>query len=143
MGRSPPTAPPSAGRWSGALPRRTSSDAGAIGIPTSARSRPARRDRREHEDRSGPSDVRVGALATKRRGVPVILDLHDLMPEFFAGRFGAGRRPILARAIRWQERAACRFADHVITVSDPWRRSLIARGVAPERCSVVLNVADP
>jgi glycosyltransferase involved in cell wall biosynthesis len=82
------------------------------------------------------------ALGPKRRGVPVILDLHDLMPEFFAGRFGAERHPILARAIRWQERAACRFADHVITVSEPWRRSLIARGVAPERCSVVLNVAD-
>ena len=83
------------------------------------------------------------ALGPKRRGVPVILDLHDLMPEFFAGRFGAERHPILARAIRWQERVACRFADHVITVSEPWRRSLIARGVAPERCSVVLNVADP
>ena len=82
-------------------------------------------------------------LVPKLQGVPVILDLHDLMPEFFSARFGRGslRRP-LGALIRWQERVACRFADHVITVSDHWRRALIQRGVPPERCSVVMNVAD-
>jgi glycosyltransferase involved in cell wall biosynthesis len=82
------------------------------------------------------------ALLPKLRRVPVILDLHDLMPEFFMARFGSGRRPILAGLIRLQERLACRFADHVITVSEHWRRVLIGRGVPPERCSVVMNVAD-
>jgi glycosyltransferase involved in cell wall biosynthesis len=82
------------------------------------------------------------ALVPKLAGVPVILDLHDLMPEFFTARFGPGRRCSLARLIRLQERLACRFADHVITVSEHWRRALIHRGVSPERCSVVMNVAD-
>jgi glycosyltransferase involved in cell wall biosynthesis len=77
----------------------------------------------------------------KRRGVPVILDLHDLMPEFFAGRFGSSTS-LVARLIRWQERQSYRYADHVITVSEHWRRALIARGVPAEKCSVLLNVAD-
>lgn len=77
----------------------------------------------------------------KLMGVPVILDLHDLMPEFFAGRFKA-RMPLLGWLIKWQERQACKFADHVITVSNHWRQSLIKRGVPEQKCSVVMNVAD-
>lgn len=82
------------------------------------------------------------AVVPKLRGVPVILDLHDLMPEFFAARFGSGRLRPLERLIRWQERLSCRFADHVITVSEHWRQALLDRGVPAERCSVVMNVAD-
>lgn len=82
------------------------------------------------------------ALVPKLQGVPVILDLHDLMPEFFEGRFGPDRRRWLQRLIRWQERLSCRFADHVLTVSEHWRETLISRGVPAERCSVVMNVAD-
>lgn len=81
------------------------------------------------------------ALFPKLLGVPIILDLHDLMPEFYAGRFGLSNS-ITARLIRWQERQACRFADHVITVSEHWRQTLIQRKVPPKKCSVVMNVAD-
>lgn len=81
------------------------------------------------------------ALVPKLQGVPVILDLHDLMPEFFAGRFGR-HRPVVARVIGWQERLSCRFADRVITVSDHWRQALVDRGVPAARCSVVMNLAD-
>ncbi len=89
-----------------------------------------------------PDFLVFAALWPKLRGVPVLLDLHDLMPEFYSGRFAAGSHRWLLKAIRWQERLACRFADHVITVSDHWREALIARGVPPEKCSVVMNVAD-
>jgi glycosyltransferase involved in cell wall biosynthesis len=81
------------------------------------------------------------ALVPKLQHVPVILDLHDLMPEFFAGRFGRHRR-VVGRAIRWQERLSCRFADQVITVSEHWRQALVDRGVPAARCSVVMNLAD-
>jgi glycosyltransferase involved in cell wall biosynthesis len=82
------------------------------------------------------------ALIPKLGGVPIILDLHDLMPEFYAGRFGEDGNPLLARLIRWQERLACSFADHVITVSEHWRQALIKRAVPAHKCSVVMNVAD-
>jgi len=81
-------------------------------------------------------------LTLKLAGVPVILDLHDLMPEFYACRFGQDENSFLSRLIRWQERLACRFADHVITVSEHWRQALIERGVPAHKCSVVMNVAD-
>jgi glycosyltransferase involved in cell wall biosynthesis len=81
-------------------------------------------------------------LLPKLGGVPIILDLHDLMPEFYAGRFGKDGHLLLRRLILWQEKWACRFADHVITVSEHWRQALIKRGVPASKCSVVMNVAD-
>jgi glycosyltransferase involved in cell wall biosynthesis len=81
------------------------------------------------------------ALIPKLLGVPIILDLHDLMPEFYAGRFGQNKS-LAIRLIRCQERLACKFADHIITVSEHWRQALIQRGVPANKCSVVMNVAD-
>jgi glycosyltransferase involved in cell wall biosynthesis len=81
-------------------------------------------------------------LLPKLNGVPVILDLHDLMPEFYVGRFGVSKGGWLSALVRWQERQACKFADHVITVSEHWRQALIQRGVPANKCSVVMNVAD-
>jgi glycosyltransferase involved in cell wall biosynthesis len=81
------------------------------------------------------------ALIPKVLGAPVILDLHDLMPEFYLGCFGHPSS-LAARLICLQEKLACRFADHVITVSKHWRQALIRRGVPGDKCSVVMNVAD-
>lgn len=82
-------------------------------------------------------------LFPKLLGSRVILDLHDLMPEFYQGRFGQDGKGLLQRLVYLQERLSCRFADHVITVTEHWRQVLIRRGVRPEKCSVLMNLADP
>jgi glycosyltransferase involved in cell wall biosynthesis len=82
------------------------------------------------------------ALIPKLTGSRVILDIHDLMPEFYASRFNTTLASWPVRLVCWQEWLACRFADHVITVSDHWRQTLIKRGVPAQKCSVVMNVAD-
>jgi glycosyltransferase involved in cell wall biosynthesis len=82
------------------------------------------------------------ALIPKLTGAGVLLDLHDLMPEFYEGRFGQESHKAFLRLIRLQEKLSCRFADHVITVSEHWRQALIKRGVPPAKCSVVMNLAD-
>jgi glycosyltransferase involved in cell wall biosynthesis len=81
------------------------------------------------------------SLIQKLKRIPILLDLHDLMPEFFSGRFGDDNS-LKAKLIRWQEKISCRFADHVITVSEHWRQALIHRGVPEDKCSVLMNVAD-
>ncbi len=88
-----------------------------------------------------PDFLVFSALLPKLFHVPIILDLHDLMPEFFASRF-LSNQSILAWSVRIQEKLSCRFADHVITVSEHWRQLLIQRGVPDEKCSVMMNVAD-
>ncbi len=89
-----------------------------------------------------PDFLVFAALVPKLTRTPVILDLHDLMPEFLAARTGMATTSLPVRLVRLQERVACGFADHVITVTDAWRSTLIARGVPAGKVSVVMNVAD-
>lgn len=89
-----------------------------------------------------PDFLIFAALTPKLVGASLILDLHDLMPEFYAGRFETDLSSLPVRLVILQEQLSCKFADHIITVSDHWRQALIERGVPPEKCSVVMNVAD-
>lgn len=89
-----------------------------------------------------PDFLVFSALLPKLMGARVLLDLHDLMPEFFASRFGGGMGTFRVRAVLAQERLSGAFADHVITVSELWRQTLIERGLAPEKVSVVMNLPD-
>lgn len=89
-----------------------------------------------------PDFLVFAAWFPKMMGASIILDLHDLMPEFYISRTGRDRQSFSSRLIVWQERISCYFADHVITVTELWRRTLIERGVPPDKVSVVMNVAD-
>jgi glycosyltransferase involved in cell wall biosynthesis len=90
-----------------------------------------------------PDFLVFSALYPKLQGAKVILDIHDLMPEFFCSRFDTNMDHPLVRLIAVQEKLSCKFADHVITVTEPWRESLIERkAVSRDRTSVVNNAAD-
>ena len=89
-----------------------------------------------------PDFLVFAALVPKLTGAKVILDLHDLMPEFYAERTQQPMTSWDVRVIQWQERVSCHFADHVIAVTELWRRFLIERGQPPEKVTVVMNVAD-
>lgn len=89
-----------------------------------------------------PDFLVFAALWPKLTGARVILDIHDVMPEFYAVRFKRSMNSLLVRPVLWEEKLSCRFADHVITVTDRWRQALIRRGVPAEKVSVVMNLAD-
>jgi glycosyltransferase involved in cell wall biosynthesis len=89
-----------------------------------------------------PDFLVFAAIGPKLLGARVILDLHDLMPEFYAARGNRSMTSWPVRLVIWQEQISCRFADHVITVTDIWRETLIRRGVPAGKVSVVMNVAD-
>ncbi len=89
-----------------------------------------------------PDFLVFSALIPKIFGARVILDIHDLSPEFYQSWFRKSPRHILVRLVVLQERLSCMFADHVITVSEIWREKLIKRGVRPEKCTSVMNLAD-
>lgn len=90
-----------------------------------------------------PDFLIFAALYPRLTGARLILDLHDLMPEFFAARSERPMSSWLVRAVIWQEQISCRFAHHVITVTDVWKETLIQRGVPAGKVSVIMNVADP
>jgi glycosyltransferase involved in cell wall biosynthesis len=90
-----------------------------------------------------PDFLIVAALVPRLLGARVVLDVHDLASDMFLMRFG--ERPgvgVAERMLHWIERTACRFADEVVTVHEPYREELIRRGVDPARITVVLNSVD-
>jgi glycosyltransferase involved in cell wall biosynthesis len=89
-----------------------------------------------------PDFLIVAAVVPKLLGARVILDVHDFSWEIFSQRFEGRKAAVLKRPLRLIEKLASRFADHVITVHEPYRRALIERGVAPAKISVVMNSVD-
>lgn len=88
-----------------------------------------------------PDFLVLAALVPRLRGARVLLDIHDLSPLMYDARYKGGRRAVL-RAIIAVERAACRFADGVITVHEPYVQELVSHGVDAGKITVVMNMPD-
>jgi len=91
---------------------------------------------------SVPDFLVFSALLPKLRGTKIILDIHDILPEFYTSKFGSRRDSSVFKSLALIERASSAFADHVIIANDLWRKLLIERSVAPEKCTTVLNYPD-
>jgi len=86
-----------------------------------------------------PDFLVFAALPLRLLGVPVVLDLHEAMPEFFRQRFPAADRPLAYRLLRLQERLSIAFASSVVTVNDALGQRLRDLGVPAEKVLVVPN----
>jgi glycosyltransferase involved in cell wall biosynthesis len=94
------------------------------------------------EVHSLPDYLVFAALPMKLAGVPVLLDLHEAMPEFFRSRFPRAANPISYRLLRFQEKLSIRLANEVMTVNEPLAERLRGLGVRSDRLTVVLNSPD-
>jgi glycosyltransferase involved in cell wall biosynthesis len=86
-----------------------------------------------------PDWLVLAALPLRLAGVPVLLDLHESMPDFFRSRFPRAGNPVIHRALRLAERVSVAAASHAITVNEALRDRLIGLGIAPEHIDVVRN----
>lgn len=89
-----------------------------------------------------PDFLVFASIVPKILGARIILDLHDLMPEFFQSRVKSDQGILFYKLVILQERLSCKFADLVITVTEHWKQNLISRGVSAEKVMVVMNLAD-
>jgi glycosyltransferase involved in cell wall biosynthesis len=88
---------------------------------------------------SPPDFLVFATLPLRLVGVPVVLDLHEAMPEFFRMRFSTVRNPFVHRLLRLQERLSIAFSTLTITVTDAMRARLVALGHDPDDIHVVIN----
>ena len=106
----------------------------------------AKHESRAHYDllhvHSVPDFLVFSGLFPKLRGTPVILDIHDILPELYASKFASGDKSGMFRFLVGVEQASTRFADHVIIANHIWRDRLISRSLSPDKCTVVMNYPD-
>jgi glycosyltransferase involved in cell wall biosynthesis len=91
-----------------------------------------------------------------RRVSPAVLQTHAVKSHFLIRRIGADREfpwvafhhgytwpDLKARLYNQLDRWALRAARRVLTVSQPFRAELVARGVSPDRIEVIHNAIAP
>jgi len=88
-----------------------------------------------------PDFLAVSSLPVRWRGAGTLLDVHDPTPELFTERFGGGKSPVVA-AVRLVERVSAGLVHHVLVVNEQVRRRLLARGIPPDKISVIMNLPD-
>ena len=89
-----------------------------------------------------PDFLVFAAVMPKLMGARIILDIHDIVPELYAGKFGAAQESGTFRWLLLVERLSCRFADRVIVANDIWRERLVSRAVSADKCVAMLNYPD-
>ena len=87
-----------------------------------------------------PDFLIFAAIVPKLGGARLILDIHDILPELYAGKFGGDHHSPAFRSLLLVERASCAFANHVIVANDLWHDTLVRRSA--RRCTTILNYPD-
>jgi glycosyltransferase involved in cell wall biosynthesis len=89
-----------------------------------------------------PDFLVFAAFYPRMKGARVILDIHDIVPEFYASKFGVREKAAPIRLLKWVERASAALADHVIIANDLWLDKYRQRTGANGKCSVFINNVD-
>jgi colanic acid biosynthesis glycosyl transferase WcaI len=100
--------------------------------------------------RLGPVDVLIaseppllphvaGSLVSAVRGIPLVLEVRDLWPDYLVGLNVLREHSAAARLLFAVERRLLGHADHVVAVTESFRRRIIAKGVPGRRVDVIPN----
>ena len=89
-----------------------------------------------------PDFLVFAAWLPRITGSRLILDIHDILPEFYGSKFEAARGSTAVRALRLVEKLSCAFVHHVIISNHLWLKTLTARSVAPRKCTPLINFID-
>ncbi len=82
------------------------------------------------------------ALIPRLSGARIILDIHDIVPEFYASKFAVTEASLLFRLLVLVERISAAFSHHVIISNHLWHHKLTARSVTPAKCTPLINYPD-
>jgi len=89
-----------------------------------------------------PDFLVFSAWLPKLAGAKIILDIHDILPEFFANKFRKPEGSVYVRLLKMVEWLSVCFADQVIISNHLWFDRITTRSVSREKCSVFINYVD-
>jgi len=89
-----------------------------------------------------PDFLVFAAVLPRLTGARVILDIHDILPELYAGKFGLSDRSWTFRRLLAVERLSCWFADGVIVANHLWHDKLVHRALPATKLTTIMNYPD-
>src|ERR1035437_8688904 len=81
-------------------------------------------------------------LIPRLMGARVILDIHDIVPEFYASKFKVGAHSLIFKLLVMIEKLSIAYSNYVIISNDLWYEKLIQRSVDPKKCISITNYPD-
>jgi glycosyltransferase involved in cell wall biosynthesis len=89
-----------------------------------------------------PDFLIFAPVLARLMGATLVLDMHEITPEFCMSKYGVGEHHWMVRLMKWLEKRSIDFADYVITINEPIQDLLIGRGLRSSKSTVVMNSAD-
>ncbi|EXJ15009.1 Glycosyl transferase, group 1 [Imhoffiella purpurea] len=83
----------------------------------------------------------AGYFTSRLKRCPWVLEIRDLWPDSILA-VGAITNKRIIRLLEWLEAFAYRKADHIVPVTDAFRRYMIDRGVDEAKITVIKNGVD-
>ena len=82
------------------------------------------------------------AFLPKVTGAKIILDIHDILPEFYISKFKNNKKHIIYNILKLIEKLSIKFSDHVIISNDIWKEKLLSRSATIDNCTTIMNYPD-
>ena len=89
-----------------------------------------------------PDFLVFAAMFAKWMGAKVVLDMHEITPEFYISKYGIAKESRTIRLLEFIEKVSFNYADHVITVNEPIQNLFIERGLSRTKSTVIMNSVD-
>jgi glycosyltransferase involved in cell wall biosynthesis len=89
-----------------------------------------------------PDFLIFAAALAKLGGAKLVLDMHEIMPEFYVLKYGIREGALSIRLLRFLERISFQFADRVITIDKPVEDLLVSRGLVRSKSTIIMNSAE-
>ena len=90
-----------------------------------------------------PDFLVLSAVVPRLLGTPVILDIHDLLPEMYADKFSVSKDSVIFKIMLQVEKLSIAFSSHTIIANHLWYDRLLSRSVRPEKLTTIRNFPDP
>jgi len=89
-----------------------------------------------------PDFLIFAPILARWMGAKLILDLHEIMPEFYMSKYHIPEPSGTVRLLKYLEKISFTFADRVITINKPIEDLLASRGLPRWKSSVIMNAVD-
>jgi glycosyltransferase involved in cell wall biosynthesis len=90
-----------------------------------------------------PDFLIFAAILGRWMGAKLLLDMHEITPEFFMSKYGIEENTFAIRALKFLEKISLAFADQVLTINKPIEDLFVRRsGMPRSKSTIIMNSAD-
>jgi len=89
-----------------------------------------------------PDFLVLAGCYARTKGIKLILDLHEILPEFYALKFNIHEKSLIFKILKHIEKISVNYADFVITVNDAIKRLVESRTSPKSEIKVIMNTVD-